>query len=133
MIILMNNHQEITDIIEKLNHHYLASINLANNNLHSSLDRSVNRFRQVEKSMLDKLAPFESYRRETDAGQSGNRVTPFASHEVMYQANLSLVTFLKHKLAAIENDDIRSFLSYWVAALQMENDEMAKYLPVSSV
>lgn len=127
MIILMNNHQEITDIIHRLSVHYHACLALIDHNMHYNLDRSAVRFTQIEKAMLDKLAPFKAERGHNSHPRQ--TVAPFASHDEMFQANRALITFLKRRLSAIDNNDVCSFLSYWVAALQMENDEMANYLP----
>lgn len=125
----MNNHQEITDIIDRLTEHYHACLALIDHDMHYNLDRSAVRFTQLEKSMLTKLAPFAPESSGGSARQGQQTGRTFASHQEMFQANCKLINFLKRRLSAIDNHDICSFLSYWVAALQMENDEMACYLP----
>ncbi|CAK2412044.1 hypothetical protein VCRA2113O415_1540001 [Vibrio crassostreae] len=50
------------------------------------------------------------------------------SYNDMYQSNLSLISYLKNTIRKFNNQHMSAFFSYWVAALQVENDEIAKHL-----
>lgn len=66
----------------------------------------------------------------TDSDHSilSQQSTSIVDYNDMYRSNLSLISYLKNIIRKFNNQHMSSFFSYWVAALQVENDEMAKHL-----
>lgn len=65
---------------------------------------------------------------EIDSSTRKYQPIVISNYDEMYQSNRQLITYLKNAIGTFNNPKLSSFFSYWVAALQVENDEMAKHL-----
>lgn len=123
----MNSQKEMQDIIKTLNRHYDSSLHLIDQSGYDSLSRSVSRFMTLEKSLLRQLAIFEGWESH-QRSVAGTHACAFESYGQMQQENTYLIKYLIRRMGRIENTAACSILSYWVAAMQIENDEIARHL-----
>lgn len=57
------------------------------------------------------------------------RLASFADYTEMHAMNKRLLDEVKSLLKTIDDTHLTALVSYWLAALQVENDEMQKHLP----
>ncbi|WP_253817102.1 hypothetical protein [Vibrio coralliilyticus] len=69
-----------------------------------------------------------NFQSETNHSMQESQLVLMSNYDEMYQSNRQLITYLKSVIGTFNNQKLSSFFSYWVAALQVENDEMAKNL-----
>lgn len=115
------------DIITTLEKHYYSSRNLINNSGYDTVSRAVSRFITLEKSLLRQLMLLE-FDRAFQEKRAADYRDSFENYAEMLRANTELVKYLTKRTAAITDEAASSILSYWVAAMQIENDELARGL-----
>lgn len=116
----------IAFILSKLKNHYTACIGITKQGFNHNISRTANRFIKIEKSMIEQINKlFNHVLLHTIHPLYHEKINSFND---MYQSNLNLIHFLKSSLRHFSNKKIVALLSYWVAGLQMENDEMAKHI-----
>ncbi|MCL1067518.1 hypothetical protein L2735_11985 [Shewanella olleyana] len=135
MLLIKNNSVEtiqykgVDKLISSLKKHYLACLYLINKKDHENISRAAKRFVKIEHSMINEVN--RKFNIEEPIQNHLNVAQPLATisnyHE-MYHSNVKLIAFLKSTIRQFNNCHMASFLSYWVAALQLENDEMEKHL-----
>ena len=124
------HYKGVGDVLFRLKNHYISCINLIGNRSNGNLFRAASRFMKIEHSMIDEII------RTFNIKETNINSTPMIeearpvilNYNDMYTSNLNLITFLKNTIKTFNNQHMSSFLSYWVAALQVENDEIAKHL-----
>jgi len=125
--ILKNNYiNRVAFILNKLKHHYSACLDVTHQGKNHNISRTASRFIQIEKSMIEQLKQhFSGVPLHAVHTPYPEEITNFND---MYQSNLHLIHFLKDSIKHFNNATIVGLLSYWIAGLQVENDEMAKYI-----
>jgi hypothetical protein len=127
-MILTQNKNELIEIIVRVRAHYDSCLVVINKRFNENVARSALKFAKVEKSMLSKLEVFFDNDESIKEASDKQKVN-FKTYPEMYENNIRLIEFLKLKIKEIKHEEVCTLLSYWVAALQMENDDMKKYLP----
>ncbi|MEO9654230.1 hypothetical protein [Marinomonas sp.] len=113
----------VQEVLEKSVSHYQACMGLGDLHESQRISRAASRFIKTEKSMIRDINVKIGI--ECPQLPCSDKIKNYSS---MYAYNSRLISFIKSKIK--QNLDIKviTLLSYWVAALQIENDEMAKYL-----
>ena len=124
------HYKGIGHVLFRLKKHYVSCINLVKNRSNGNLFRAANRFMQIEHSMIDEIIrTFNIKETNINSTHVIEEAPPvILNYNDMYTSNLNLIGFLKNTIKTFNNQHMSSFLSYWVAALQVENDEIAKHL-----
>ncbi|WP_172564411.1 hypothetical protein [Vibrio navarrensis] len=123
------HHQSIDRILFALKEHYQSCCQLVEYRTHQTLSRAASRFLKVERSMINEIKiKVLDLKTENNHSMQESPSVVISSYDEMYQSNRQLITYLKSAIGTFNNQKLSSFFSYWVAALQVENDEMAKHL-----
>ncbi|MCA2447914.1 hypothetical protein LAZ54_26580, partial [Vibrio alginolyticus] len=56
-------------------------------------------------------------------------IATLGNYKKMLFMNAQLLSELKQLLRELDDANLTALISYWVAALQVENDELEKHLP----
>ncbi|KIT32494.1 hypothetical protein H323_14865 [Vibrio parahaemolyticus VP766] len=56
-------------------------------------------------------------------------IATLGNYKEMHFMNAQLLSELKQLLRELDDANLTALISYWVAALQVENDELEKHLP----
>lgn len=118
----------INQLLLTLSVHYLSCTKFIADKRYGNIARVAQRFIKIEGSMINKVST--KFDRQTDLQrQQGECHYPVISNYTdMYQRNIALISYLKSTIKQFDSHQLAAFFSYWVAALQVENDEMAKHL-----
>ncbi|ELZ1261973.1 hypothetical protein SPN99_004215 [Vibrio fluvialis] len=123
------HHQSIDRILFALKEHYQSCCQLVEYRTHQTLSRAASRFLKVERSMINEIKiKVLDLKTENNHSMQESQSVVISSYDEMYQSNRQLITYLKSAIGTFNNQKLSLFFSYWVAALQVENDEMAKHL-----
>ncbi|UTT87292.1 hypothetical protein LZI70_19925 (plasmid) [Vibrio pelagius] len=121
--------QRIDKILFALKGHYQSCRDLVEYRAHQALSRAASRFLKIERSMINEIKlKISDLNPEIDSSARKYQPIVISNYDEMYQSNRQLITYLKNAIGTFNNPKLSSFFSYWVAALQVENDEMAKHL-----
>jgi hypothetical protein len=123
-----NYFHRIELILTKLKVHYDACLTITHKNFNQNISRTANRFITIEKSMINEISSLSNSPVPVETHQY--IPMPINNYSDMYKSNLLLITFLKQNIKKFRSPSVASLLSYWVAGLQVENDEMAKYIHI---
>lgn len=119
----------IDKILCTLKEHYFSCVELVEQKTNGNISRAANRFIKIERSMIKEVnTKFCVDGTDSDHSILSQQSTSIVDYNDMYRSNLSLISYLKNIIRKFNNQHMSSFFSYWVAALQVENDEMAKHL-----
>ncbi|MBF9003299.1 hypothetical protein [Vibrio nitrifigilis] len=122
----MKNRREISDISNTLEKHYQACSKLTHKTAYDSIFRSVSRFITLEEALLNQLTQFDCDKNNIQIRKNQfNNTEIFESYGELLNANTSLIKYLTEMIAVIENIEVCSLLSYWTAAMKIENDDIA--------
>lgn len=123
--------QQISQLLIQSLHHYQASLSLLQHQANSSVTRAAYRFLRIESSMLNKISHIY-FDKELDDFikhyQVDLSVKPVKSYQDFFAKNCELLTQLKGLIRQIDFPEFKVQVSYWIAALQMENDEIRKHI-----
>ncbi len=122
----------VRELLVKMAHHQQRCVSLVHASSHRMLARSAHRFVKIEKVMIKKMAMVfldqdgEPLIKEAACKQ---RLASFADYTEMHAMNKRLLDEVKSLLKTIDDTHLTALVSYWLAALQVENDELQKHLP----
>jgi hypothetical protein len=123
------HYRGIEKILCTLKDHYFSCVDLIEQKAHGNIARAANRFIKVERSLINEVnTKFCINNEVNDNNILSQPPALIVSYNDMYQSNLSLISYLKNTIRKFNNQHMSTFFSYWVAALQVENDEIAKHL-----
>lgn len=114
-------------VLSHIKAHYSSCADLLSYNSNQNISRSANRFIKIEKSMIDEITKTFSHQNDSNLIIQ-TPIRKLNNYHDMYKNNVELILFLKVSMKKLNNKSLSAFLSYWVAALQIENDEISKYL-----
>lgn len=125
------NNTRIHELLVRMVHHYQKCLPLVEPHSHQNISRSAYRFVKIEKVMIKKMAElFLDHNGEDFMTQhTRNTITLLDDYSAMHGLNTRMLRELKQCLRSLDNTHLAAALSYWVAALQVENDELGKYIP----
>lgn len=126
------NHTQARELLVKVAHHRQTCLPLVDPHSHMNLARAAYRFVKVEKVMIKKMAELLFDKNGDDiiaehASKSG--IATLGNYKEMHFMNTQLLSELKQLIKDLDDANLAALISYWVAALQVENDELEKYLP----
>lgn len=118
----------INQLLLTLSAHHVSCTKFIADKHYGNIARIAQRFIKIEGSMINKVST--KFFRQTEVQlQQGDLHYPVISNYIdMHQRNIDLISYLKSTIKQFNNHQLAAFFSYWVAALQVENDEMAKHL-----
>ncbi|MGO1297616.1 MAG: hypothetical protein ACTMIA_09950 [Vibrio sp.] len=122
----------VRELLVKMAHHRQRCVPLVHAQSHITLARSAQRFVKIEKVMIKKMAMlFFEQDGETfiTANSMGYGTAEFGDYQEMHAMNKWMLNDVKLLLKTIDDTNLTALVSYWLAALQIENDEMQKHLP----
>lgn len=125
------NHTRIRALLIKIAHHRQMCLPIVDPHSHMNIGRSAYRFVKIEKVMIKKIAGLFFERDGEDfitepENQTGVK-TP-GNYKEMHVMNAHLLNELKQELRGMDDTNLAALISYWVAALQVENDELENYV-----
>ncbi|MFH0240367.1 hypothetical protein [Vibrio alginolyticus] len=126
------DNNRVRELLVKMTHHRQTCLPLVSPQSHMTLARAAYRFVKIEKVMIKKMAKLffdqdgEQFIAE-NATEYG--VAELGNYKEMHFMNKLLLDDLKALLRAIDDTNLTALVSYWLAALQVENDEIEKHLP----
>ncbi|SJN59210.1 hypothetical protein RND59_00205 [Vibrio ruber] len=122
----------VKELLVKIAHHRQRCLPLVDAHSHQNIDRSASRFVKIEKVMLNKIANlFFDQNGDDFIAEHTNKtdIATISHYQEMHFMNAQLLRELKQLLRELDDANLAMLLSYWIAALQVENDELEKYLP----
>jgi hypothetical protein len=114
-------------VLFRLKKHYLSCVDLIKYNAYGNINRAANRFIKVERAMINEMSKIFNIDQSKSINLEQENVI-IDNYGDMHESNLQLIMVLKETMRKFNNREVSAFLSYWVAALQVENDELAKHL-----
>ncbi|WP_038180855.1 hypothetical protein [Vibrio rhizosphaerae] len=124
--------KRVRELLVKIAHHRQTCLPLVDPHSHQNIDRSAYRFVKIEKVMIKKIAAlfFDQDGDDFIAEHTHKHdiATP-NNYQEMHFMNAQLLRELKQRLRELDDTNLATLLSYWIAALQVESDELEKYLP----
>lgn len=122
----MNYFHRIELILVKLQTHYQACLCVTQKSFNHNVSRTANRFITIERAMINEIS--DRFIDSVSVDTEDKIFIQINSYSDMYRSNLLLISFLKKSIKKFHSPSITALLSYWVAGLQVENDEMAKHV-----
>lgn len=124
----------VRELLVKMIHHRQRCEALIYAQSHRTLARSAYRFVKIEKVMIQKMAMLlfkQDGEQFITAHNTGYDVIEFDDYNEMHAMNKSMLKDIKSLIKTTGDTNLTALVSYWLAALQIENDEMHKHLPTS--
>ncbi|ASA54824.1 hypothetical protein [Vibrio gazogenes] len=129
---LVKEFTRVRALLKKIANHRQTCLPLVDPHSHQNIDRSASRFVKIEKVMISKIADllFDQSGDDFIAEQTNKtNVTALSNYQEMHFMNAQLLRELKQQLNDLDDTRLATLISYWIAALQVENDELEKCLP----
>ena len=129
-----NDHSQLSQVVFAMQYHYQSCSSVLESAPNEKQNRAAERFLQLEHKAIKALAKVvmvESMPTQEQLKQGNFTLSPVHTFEDMYLANERLLANIKFKFKAILNERLSSVLSYWLAALQVEHDDLAKHLTLN--
>ncbi|GGB11973.1 hypothetical protein [Agarivorans gilvus] len=123
-------------VINLLRDHYQRCLSLIHQPLEHAVRRALERLIRVEQKAICSLANFvkkEDLKQDIIKQSSASVRLVEPSTDALLQENLALIEALKLQLQALQQPALIQLLSYWLAALQIEHDELAKHIQAQRV
>jgi len=123
-------------VINLLRDHHQRCLRLIHQPLEHAVRRALERLIRVERKAICSLANFvkkEDLKQDIINQSSASIRLVEPSTDALLQENLALIEALKLQLQALQQPALIQLLSYWLAALQMEHDELAKHIQAQRV
>lgn len=127
------NNTRVRELLIKMAHHRQTCLPLVDPHSHMNIARSAYRFVKIEKSDDQKKWSIYFFDQSGDdfiaehANKTG--IATLGNYKEMHFMNAQLLSELKQLLRELDDANLTALISYWVAALQVENDELEKHLP----
>ncbi|KIT55207.1 hypothetical protein H334_20375 [Vibrio parahaemolyticus 901128] len=122
------NNTRVRELLIKMAHHRQTCLPLVDPHSHMNIARSAYRFVKIEKVIFARpLATAGDDFIAEHANKTG--VATLGNYKEMHFMNAQLLIELKQLLRELDDANLTALISYWVAALQVENDELEKHLP----
>lgn len=126
----------LENMLTSIIHHHARSLTLLKKRPNNALTRSAHRFVVVEQALMNRVAKLlfkqksqQVLSRLAHAQRSHSKDDQsFDDYQHMYHANTQLIIALRTHLREITDRSLTLQISYWVAAMQMENDEIEKQI-----
>jgi hypothetical protein len=123
-------------VINLLRDHHQRCLSLIHQPLEHAVRRALERLIRVERKAICSLANFvkkEDLKQDIINQSSASIRLVEPSTDALLQENLALIEALKLQLQALQQPTLIQLLSYWLAALQIEHDELAKHIQAQRV
>ncbi|CAE6879308.1 hypothetical protein ACN5SO_001119 [Vibrio parahaemolyticus] len=126
------NNTRVRELLIKMAHHRQTCLPLVDPHSHMNIARSAYRFVKIEKVMIKKMVDlFFDQNGDDFIAEHANKtgLATLGNYKEMHFMNAQLLSELKQLLRELDDANLTALISYWVAALQVENDELEKHLP----
>ncbi len=118
-------------VLNLLKYHHQQCYFLINQQLDHAVKRALSRFIRVEQQAIYSLANFvkkEDLKQDVMNHAKVSIGAARPSIETLLAENSHLMDALKHALKAVNEPALVQLLSYWLAALQIEHDELVQQI-----
>lgn len=118
-------------VLNRLRQHHHLCFRFSCQPLAQAVRRPLERFLRVEQKAIFSLANFlmkEDLKQDFLNLEKAKLQAEVASPVVLLQENQRLMNGLKQSLSRIHEPQLLRLLSYWLAALQIEHDELAQHI-----
>lgn len=121
----------VDKLMDQLILHYDKSLPLTQYNTNQSITRAANRFLMIEKAIIDKMIALyfpQSIETVLQHKRAHLNAVHIDNYRMLHQENSALLMTLKLFIRETIDPSLKNLLAYWVAALQIENDEIFNQL-----